>query len=78
MVEFEKVEGEELKFGENKFIEVTRKRAVSGEGEKEFLALVRGYYDEQGKKRYKNNLSLPMEEEVVEFVVKELPRLLKE
>jgi len=77
MVEFEKMTGDEIEYGENKFIEVTRKKAVSEEGEKEFIAIVTGYFDDDGKKRYKNNLSIPMEEDVVNFISEKLPEMLR-
>lgn len=77
MVEFEKVTGEDIRYGENSFLEVTLKKAVSGEGENEFIALVGGVIDEEGNKRYKKNFSIPMDEEVVNFIAKKLPEILE-
>ncbi len=63
MVEFETVKAEEVEFGRNNFIEVARKKAVSEEGEREFVSLSRGYYLPDGTKKWKSSITLPDEEE---------------
>ncbi len=63
MVEFETVKAEEVEFGRNNFIEVARKKAVSEEGEREFISLSRGYYLPDGTKKWKSSITLPDEEE---------------
>ena len=50
-------------FGKNNFIEVARKIATVGEKEHEFISLGRGYYKNDGSKKYVKSLSLPIEKE---------------
>lgn len=76
MVEFEKVKSEEITFGENNFLEVARKRAISEEGANEFIAFARGYFTEDGDRRYKTNFSVPLDADVVEFILDRLPEML--
>lgn len=75
MVEFETLKSEEITFGENNFIQVARKKAISEEGENEFVSLTRGYFTPDGDRRYKTNFSVPMEDDVVEFIVEHLPKM---
>ena len=63
MVEFEVMTAEEVKFGSNNFIEVARKKAITNDGEKEFLSLSRGYYGTDGSKKWKSSVTLPDEPE---------------
>lgn len=76
MVEFETVKSEEVAFGDEEFIEVAVKRAVSGEGADKFISLSRGYIDEEGGKRYKSNFSIPREAEVVAAIMDALPAMM--
>ncbi|MBC7129123.1 MAG: hypothetical protein H5T45_05270 [Thermoplasmatales archaeon] len=63
MVEYEIVEAKEVKFGRNNFIEVARKRAKTDEGENEFISISRGYYLEDGTKKWKASIALPKEKD---------------
>lgn len=63
MVEYETIEAEEIKFGRNNFIEVAKKRAISEEGETEFVSISRGYYLDDGSKKWKASIALPQEED---------------
>lgn len=75
MVEFEKIEGEIVEFGENEFIEVGRKKAVSDEGERAFVSLSRGFIADDGSRRYKSNFSIPADQDVLAFIVEHLPEM---
>ncbi|MDY6770823.1 MAG: hypothetical protein SV186_02570 [Candidatus Nanohaloarchaea archaeon] len=77
MVEFETVRSDEVEFGDGEFIEVAVKRAVSGEGEDQFISLTRGYVNEEGDKRYKSNFSIPRQDDVVTFLAEKLPDMLE-
>ncbi len=72
MVEYEILEVKEVKFGRNNFIEVARKRAKTDEGENEFISISRGYYLEDGTKKWKASITLPKEqdkrEEIAELI----------
>ena len=77
MVEFETVKSDEIKFGNNNFIEVARKKAIDGENVNEFVSLTRGFFGNNGEKRYKKNFSIPLTENVAEFVVKKIKEMAK-
>lgn len=75
MVRFETIKSEEIKFGNNKFLEVARKKAISDDGENEFISLSRGFMTMDGEKRYMKSFTLPLNEEVIEFVVENLKKV---
>lgn len=75
MVEFETVKAEEVKFGKNNFLEVARKKAISEEGENEFIAISRGFFLPDGSKRFKKSLAIPDEAEIKDFVAKNITAL---
>ena len=63
MVEFETVKAEEVKFGRNNFIEISRKKAITDNNETEFISIARGFYLADGEKGWKSSITLPSEEE---------------
>jgi len=63
MVEYDTIASEEIKFGRNNFIEVAKKKAISDDGETEFVSISRGYYLDDGTKKWKASIALPQEEE---------------
>ncbi len=75
MVEFQTVKAEEVKFGKNNFLEIARKKAVTDEGENEFLAISRGFFLPDGTKRFKKSLAIPDEKEIKDFVAKHIKEL---
>lgn len=72
MVEFQTVKAEEIKFGKNNFIEIARKKAVTDEGDNEFIAISRGFFLPDGTKRFKKSLAIPDEKEIKSFVAKKI------
>ncbi|MBN1390049.1 MAG: hypothetical protein JXA22_05345 [Candidatus Thermoplasmatota archaeon] len=65
MVDFETIEFKNVPFGKNNFIEVARKRAVLGNGgQSEFISISRGYFTTNDEKRYKNSVTIPLDEDV--------------
>ncbi|MGA1866206.1 MAG: hypothetical protein ACMUFK_01925 [Thermoplasmatota archaeon] len=65
MVDFETIEFKNIPFGKNNFIEVARKRALMGNGGKsEFISISRGYFTTNDEKRYKNSVTIPLDEDV--------------
>ena len=64
MVDFETKETREVKFGNNKFLEVARKVAKTPEGENEFISISKGFVTPTGQKRFKNALGFPAEEDI--------------
>ena len=63
MVEYDTIASEEIKFGRNNFIEIAKKRAISEDGETEFVSISRGYYLDDGTKKWKASIALPQEED---------------
>ncbi len=70
MVEFETIKAVEVKFGRNNFIEVSRKKAVSENGEVEFISIARGFYLPDGNRGWKSSITLPNEKEKLEEIAK--------
>ncbi len=78
MVEFETINSDELSFGNNNFIEVAKKKAISEQGENIFLSISRGFVTQTGEKRYRKSFSVPIDEAVINFVADKLKELGKE
>lgn len=73
MVDFETIEFKNIPFGKNNFIEIARKRAVLGNGgQTEFISISRGYFTTDDDKRYKNSVTIPLDEKVREEIAKNL------
>lgn len=69
---------EEIKYGKNNFIEVGRKTATTSAGTNKFISIAKGYFAPDNSKRYsKSNVSLPIDENVVNFVADNLKKMLK-
>jgi len=75
MVEYEIIEAKEIKFGKNNFIEVARKKAISENGENEFISISRGYYSKDGNRKWKASIALPMEKEKREEIAELIKNL---
>ncbi len=78
MVEFETLKAEEVKFGNNNFLEVARKKAVSEDGENTFISLSRGFITQTGEKRYRKSFTIPLDEGVVSFVCDKIKEMQSE
>ena len=68
MVEFETIKAEEVKFGKNSFIEISRRKVVTPTGENEFIAISRGYYLPDESERFKKSLTIPDDEDIKKFI----------
>ena len=77
MVEFETKNSKEVKFGNNKFLEVARKVAKTPEGENEFISISKGFVVPTGQKRFKNALGFPAEKEILEGLVEALQTIME-
>ena len=75
MVEFETLKAEEVKFGKNNFIEVSKRRAVTPVGENEFIAVSRGYFLPDGTKRWRASIAMPIEKEKREKIAELIKKL---
>ena len=74
-VDFVTIAADKISFGRNNFIEVARKRAVTDDGENEFISISRGYYLPDGTERFKKSLTIPDEKDVKEFVISRITDL---
>jgi len=75
MVEFQTIKAEEVKFGNNNFIEVARKKAIAETGTNEFVAISRGFYAPDGTKRFKKSFTIPDQPDVVDFVCSQIKEM---
>ena len=74
-VQFEALKTEEIKFGRNNFLEIARKKAVTEEGENEFVSISRGFYTQDNQKRFRNSIAFPPSE--LEAVLKSLQSVME-
>lgn len=72
MVQFETLKSEEITFGNNNFIEIARKKAISETGENEFISISRGFVARSGEKRYTKSFTVPLNDDVIAFVAEKL------
>lgn len=72
MVNFETIKAEEIPFGNNNFIEVAKKRAVDNERTNEFIAISRGFFGFNGEKRFKKSITIPLNDDVLDFVSRKI------
>ena len=72
MVEFETIETREVKFGNNKFLEVARKKAKTPERENEFISISKGFIAPTGQKRFKSAFGFPAQQEIIDGLVEAL------
>ncbi len=75
MVTFETLKSEEIKFGNSKFIEVARKKAVSETGENTFISVSSGFFTPTGEKRYKKSFTVPLDQSVIDFISEKLKEI---
>ncbi|WP_414837430.1 hypothetical protein ACK3SF_04110 [Candidatus Nanosalina sp. VS9-1] len=80
MVEFETIENERKDYGNfpgEKFIEVSRNKAIQDDGsENSFIQIATGYYDED-EPRYKKRFTVPTDDKAVDHIVEKLPEMLE-
>ncbi len=78
MVEFETLEKERRDYGNypgEKFIEVSRNKAIQDDGsENTFLQISTGYYSDEDP-QYNNRFTVPTDQKAVEHVVEKLPEM---
>ncbi len=75
MVNFETLKSKKKEFGRNNFLEVARKKAITEDGENEFISVSRGYFLPDGSERFKKSLTIPDDEEIKKFVAESILEL---
>jgi len=76
MVEFKTIKQEEVMFGNSEFIEIARKKAITEQGENEFISISRGFYTLNKEKRYSKSFTIPISKEVVDFISEKIKQML--
>ena len=71
-VTFETISAEKIPFGRNNFIEVARKKAITKEGENEFISLSRGFFLPDGTEKFKKSITIPDEQSIKDFVIEKI------
>jgi len=74
-VDFVTISSEKIPFGRNNFIEIARKKAITDDGENEFISLSRGYYLPDGSERFKKSVTIPDDAKIKDFVVEKIKTL---
>lgn len=74
-VDFVTISAEKIPFGRNNFIEIARKKAITDDGENEFISLSRGYYLPDGTERFKKSVTIPDDAKIKDFVVEKIRSL---
>jgi hypothetical protein len=72
MVTFEIIKSEEIKFGNNNFLEIARKKAITEEGENTFISISRGFFTQTGERRYRKSFTVPIDDAVIDFITEKL------
>jgi hypothetical protein len=79
MVEFETIENERRDYGNypgEKFIEVSRNKAVQDDGsENSFIQIATGYYSDDNQPQYSKRFTVPTDEKAVDHIVEKLPKI---
>lgn len=58
MVEFQTIVAEEIKYGNNNFVEIALKKVEGGD---EFVSISKGFVDRMGNKRFRGGLGIQLE-----------------
>ena len=74
-VKFETIKSEEVTFGNNNFLEIARKKAITDEGENEFVSISRGFTTPEGEKRFRKSITIPNEKDVIKKVADSLAKI---
>ncbi|QGA80616.1 hypothetical protein [Candidatus Nanohalobium constans] len=79
MVEFETIEKERQDYGNfpgEKFIEVSRNKAIQDDGsENSFIQIATGYYNDDESVNYNKRFTVPTDEKAVDHIVEKLPEI---
>lgn len=79
MVEFETIEKERRDYGNfpgEKFIEVSRNKAIQDDGsENSFIQIATGYYNDDESVNYNKRFTVPTDKKAVDHIVEKLPEI---
>lgn len=72
-MEYETIASEYLDYGRNKFLELSKKKALP-DGEV-FLNMSKGYYTPDGERRYQKGIGFPNDKEFLSKLIEKLNRI---
>ncbi len=72
-MEYETISSESIDYGRNKFLEISKKKAMPDEAI--FLNISKGYYTPDGEKRYQKGVGFPNDEEFVGDLIKKIKKV---
>ena len=79
MVEFETIEKERQDYGNfpgEKFIEVSRNKAIQDDGsENSFIQIATGYYNDDESVNYKKRFTVPKDKKAIDHIGEKLPEI---
>ncbi|WEL19606.1 hypothetical protein [Candidatus Nanohalococcus occultus] len=79
MVQFETIEKERRDYGNfpgEKFVEVSRNKAIQDDGtENSFIQIATGYYKDEETAAYKKRFTVPTDEKAVDHIIEKLPEM---
>ena len=79
MVQFETIEKERRDYGNfpgEKFVEVSRNKAIQDNGdENSFIQIASGYYNDNEEPQYKKRFTVPTDKKAVDHIVEQLPEM---
>ncbi|OQX18709.1 MAG: hypothetical protein BWK75_06395 [Candidatus Altiarchaeales archaeon A3] len=76
-VEYEVIKTDAVTYGNNKFLEIARKKVKGGENENEFVSISKGYFTPDGSKKYKEGLGFPADQKIIDDIVAKLSSVLQ-
>lgn len=73
-VRYDALKTETVNYGNNKFLEISRKIAKQAEEDEgnEFVSISKGYYALDGQKKYKGGLGFPNDVKLIEEIIEKL------
>ncbi len=81
MVQFETIEKERRDYGNfpgEKFVEVSRNKAIQDDGsENSFIQISSGYYKDEDEAVYKKRFTVPADKKAVDHIIETLPEMLE-
>ncbi len=75
-MEYETIKSENLDYGKNKFLEISKKKVLPDENI--FLNISKGYYTPDGEKRYQRGVGFPCEKDFVDEFIKKLDSIMED
>jgi len=68
MAKYETIKSEYMDYGQNRFIEISKKRILP-EGAT-FMNLSKGYYTPEGERKYQGGLGFPDDESLIDKIIR--------